>query len=169
MFGGGVWIFYTGLPCWNALSIQFIRPLILHGHISNKFLRFCLNPVNLWEITQCMPIRGKGGYRTRGWLKMLHREELKAIKRILKTSAYWILWPKIHVTTQKCAVWNIHNGIKAHFCKTKANAKAILFFDIYCPRSIWTLNWILCEPIWKWCRFRFRGNINEPLTWQWIF
>ena len=30
---------------------------------------------------------------------------------------------------------------------------------------LWTLNWILCEPIWKRCRFRFcfRLNISEPL------
>ena len=28
---------------------------------------------------------------------------------------------------------------------------------------MWTINCILHETIWKRCRFRFRGNINEPL------
>ena len=31
-----------------------------------------------------------------------------------------------------------------------------------CRCSVWTLNWVLCEPIWMWCRFRFCVNINEP-------
>ena len=26
---------------------------------------------------------------------------------------------------------------------------------------MWTLNWILCESIWK--RWRFHGSVNEPL------
>ena len=29
-----------------------------------------------------------------------------------------------------------------------------------CRHAMWTLHSILCEPIWKRCRFRF--NINEP-------
>ena len=33
---------------------------------------------------------------------------------------------------------------------------SILLFALY-------LTWILYEPIWERCRFRFRGNINEPL------
>ena len=29
---------------------------------------------------------------------------------------------------------------------------------------MWTLNWILYEPIWKRCRFRFPSNINESFN-----
>ena len=40
--------------------------------------------------------------------------------------------------------------------------KRIFFFDV-CRYSVLKLNGILCERIWKWCRFCFRVNINEPL------
>ena len=40
-------------------------------------------------------------------------------------------------------------------------------FD-YCRCLMLTLNCILCEPIWKRCRFRFffRSNITEPLRYR---
>ena len=37
--------------------------------------------------------------------------------------------------------------------------KRTFFFDL-CRCSMWTLNWILSEPIWKRCRFPC--NINQP-------
>ena len=33
-------------------------------------------------------------------------------------------------------------------------------FDL-CHYSIQTVKWILTEPIWNWCHFCFRANINE--------
>ena len=44
----------------------------------------------------------------------------------------------------------------------KQTRKRICFLDL-CRCSMWTLNYILYEPICKWCHFRFRGNINEPI------
>ena len=41
-------------------------------------------------------------------------------------------------------------------------AKTLFFFDRY-RCSVWTLNWIPCEPNWKLYRFRFRSNINGLL------
>ena len=47
---------------------------------------------------------------------------------------------------------------------TKVHAKVHLLSDLG-RHSMWTWNWILCEPIWKRCRFHcdFRYNVNEPL------
>ena len=49
--------------------------------------------------------------------------------------------------------------IKVYLHWTKANAKAKFFFYL-CRCSIWTVNLILYEPIWKLCRFRFCANTN---------
>ena len=64
-----------------------------------------------------------------------------------------------------CAFVGTIRHIKAHLYCT--NAKANYFFSLCCC-SILTANWILYEPIWKWCRFRFqfRTNINEPYSTQ---
>ena len=43
--------------------------------------------------------------------------------------------------------------------------KPMLFFDLFCC-SMWTLNWIVYEPIWKRCRSCFRFSVKEPL---WLF
>ena len=54
------------------------------------------------------------------------------------------------------------------FCKVSSwglfTLNKSVFFDLY-RYSVWTLNWILYELIWKRCRFRFRccAKINEPL------
>ena len=55
-------------------------------------------------------------------------------------------------------------SVKVHLDWTKANAKAIVFFDL-CHFSIWTINWIIYEPLWNRCRFRFhfRAKRNEYL------
>ena len=50
--------------------------------------------------------------------------------------------------------------LRFHLHRTKVNAKANVFFDLC--RSMWTLNWILCEPILK--RYRFRSSMNESLS-----
>ena len=55
---------------------------------------------------------------------------------------------------------------KVHLHQLNAHAKAIFFFDL-CRCSMRTLNWILYEPIWKQCRFRFRSNINESFFHLW--
>ena len=49
----------------------------------------------------------------------------------------------------------ICRSFKVHLHWVKANAKAKFCFEI-CRCSVWTLNWILGEPIWKRCNFRFR-------------
>ena len=51
-------------------------------------------------------------------------------------------------------------NVKVHLDWEKVNAKEIFSFYL-CRCSIWTLYWILCEPIWKRRRFRFRVNINS--------
>ena len=58
--------FATGVPCWNVPSIHY-PPLTLYGHdmhpvTCHKFMRFCLNPINLRESTGCMPCP----YKVRG-------------------------------------------------------------------------------------------------------
>ena len=47
--------------------------------------------------------------------------------------------------------------------RKKTNAKANFFLWSLSLSSLpmWALNWILYEPVWKRCRFRY--NINEPL------
>ena len=45
------------------------------------------------------------------------------------------------------------------FIKRSRRQRRIGFFNLF-RCSMWALNRILYEPIWKWCRF----NINEPLT-----
>ena len=47
---------------------------------------------------------------------------------------------------------------KGSFTLSESERKNDFFFD----RGrwwIWTLNWILYEPIWKRCRFRFHPNV----------
>ena len=57
---------------------------------------------------------------------------------------------------------------KVHLHWTKANAKANFFFDL-CGCSMWTLNWVVYEPIWKRCRFSFHHSVNEPLSMNTLF
>ena len=52
--------------------------------------------------------------------------------------------------------------ITVHLHYAQVNPRANFFIDL-CLCSMWALNWILYESIWKWCRFRFYGDINEPL------
>ena len=51
------------------------------------------------------------------------------------------------------------SSIRVHLHWEKVNAKANFFLWL-CPWSMWTLNWILYESIWKRCRFRFPVNVN---------
>ena len=54
---GGIPECCTGLSCWNTTSTpQTLSPHLTWAsipYISNKFVGFCLNPTNLWEITGC--------------------------------------------------------------------------------------------------------------------
>ena len=45
------------------------------------------------------------------------------------------------------------------YTERKQMGKRILFFDL-CYCSMWTLNWILYEPIWKGTRFRLRFSLR---------
>ena len=47
------------------------------------------------------------------------------------------------------------------YTQRQRNQKWIFLFGLCCC-SMWTLNWILYESIWKWCHFCFRSNIDKP-------
>ena len=99
-----------------------------------------LKPTSCWKICKCkclvwMTLRAR-------W----HRDKAKAEAKLVfnpqhlrKIVEYPVSWDR------KMGSW-------------------IVFSDL-CRCSMWTLNWILYEPIWKRCRFHFcfRTNINESL------
>ena len=78
---------------------------------------------------------------------------------------------QVHVTmrTEKIHLSSLefHPGLTGSGISIQHRGKMLpsKLFDflrfIYC--SMRTLNWIIYEPIWKRCCFRFRYNINEPL------
>ena len=53
------------------------------------------------------------------------------------------------------------------YTKQKWARKRIFFIDLCCC-SMWTINWILHEPIWKRCLFHFRLNIKESLKQRFV-
>ena len=87
-------------------------------------------------------------------------------------------------------VWSFHgNGEAAtvswvaisFFCKKKIHVVIILkltlsqrelkrefFFFHLCRWSMWTLIWILSEPIWKWCQYKRTLRVQLFSAWIWM-
>ena len=78
-------------------------------------------------------------------------------------------WGSVYIGTKSksdIAPRCVHRESNLRFIYTdrKRTQKRIVFFDP-CRCSIWPLNWLIYESIWKRYRFRFRFciNIKEPL------
>ena len=123
-------------------------------------------------------------------LKIMYFRKKKCFSYNLKfttTITSTVEWPQTEVASQKEHIlklfiklrWFVNRGaVKFGFYGIKvhlhwANAKAKFFLGLY-HCSMWTLNWILYEPVWKRCRFHFHANTraclhqaSESMLWQW--
>ena len=71
----------------------------------------------------------------------------------------YLFWPRY------TSYFSRETHLKVNLHWEKANGKENFYFDL-CHCSMWTLNWILYEPIWKLCRFC--TNIKRPLSFIYI-
>ena len=113
-----------------------------------------------WAGNERQRTREWGGERGSCWRWSKWRVQVK-----WKTNEFWVHLMR-HMS---CAVTKnpttsnvfLHVHVKVHLHCTKAN----FFFDL-CRCSMWTLNWILYEPIWKRCHFcaKYKRNLAGCVT-----